>query len=31
VLRFFGGRLEPIDNWGAELIKAFQADFGPNC
>jgi len=31
VLRFFAGRLEPIDNWGAALVKAFQADFGKDC
>ena len=30
VLRFFFGKLEPIDNWGAELVAAFKADFGPN-
>ncbi len=30
VLRFFFGRLESLDDWGAELAKAFQADFGPN-
>jgi tryptophanase len=31
VLRFFFGRLEALDNWGTELAKAFEADFGPNC
>ncbi len=31
VLRFFTGRLEPIDNWGARLAEAFRADFGDNC
>ena len=31
VLRFFAGRLEAKDNWGAELVKAFQKDFGPDC
>ena len=31
VLRFFAGRLEAIDNWGADLVKAFQADFGTDC
>lgn len=29
VLRFFFGRLEPIDDWGAKLVQAFEADFGP--
>ena len=31
VLRFFAGRLEAIDNWGAELVKAFRKDFGDEC
>lgn len=31
VLRFFFGRLQPLENWGAELAKAFAADLGPNC
>jgi len=31
VLRFFLGKLEPKDNWGAKLVQAFQADFGPDC
>jgi tryptophanase len=31
VLRFFFGRLEALDNWGAELAKAFESDFGPHC
>jgi tryptophanase len=30
VLRFFFGRLEALDNWGAELARAFEADFGPD-
>jgi tyrosine phenol-lyase len=30
VLRFFFGRLDALDNWGAKLGKAFEADFGPN-
>lgn len=30
VLRFFFGRLEPIGDWGKELARAFEADFGPN-
>jgi tryptophanase len=28
VLRFFFGRMEAIDNWGAKLAEAFKADFG---
>ncbi len=31
VLRFFGGKLAPTDNWGAKLAQAFEKDFGPNC
>jgi tryptophanase len=31
VLRFFFGRLEPLDNWGTNLAKAFETEFGPNC
>jgi tyrosine phenol-lyase len=31
VLRFFFGRLEALDNWGADLTRAFEADFGSNC
>jgi hypothetical protein len=31
VLRFFVGKLSALDNWGANLVKAFQADFGPDC
>lgn len=30
VLRFFTGKLAPIDNWGARLAEAFRADFGDN-
>jgi len=30
VLRFFTGKLQPIDNWGAKLAEAFVAEFGPN-
>jgi tryptophanase len=30
VLRFFTGKLQPIDNWGAKLAEAFAAEFGPN-
>jgi tryptophanase len=28
VLRFFFGRLGPIDEWANELVQAFEADFG---
>ncbi len=28
VLRFFFGKLSPLDNWGAHLAEAFRADFG---
>jgi tryptophanase len=31
VYRFYFGKLEPLDNWGAELAGAFEADFGSNC
>jgi tryptophanase len=31
ILRFFGGRLKPKDNWGARLAEAFEKDFGPDC
>jgi tryptophanase len=31
VLRFFTGKLRALNNWGAKLAKAFEADFGPNC
>jgi len=31
VLRFFFGKLAPLENWGAGLAQAFQADFGTNC
>lgn len=31
VLRFFFGRLAPLGDWGAQLAKAFEADFGPDC
>jgi tyrosine phenol-lyase len=30
VLRFFFGRLAALDNWGATLAKAFEAEFGPS-
>lgn len=28
VLRFFFGRLEPIDNWGRKLVDAYKKEFG---
>jgi tryptophanase len=31
VLRFFAGRLEPLDNWGSCLAAAFRRDFGMSC
>jgi tryptophanase len=31
VLRFFFGRLEPLDDWGAKLAADFQKDFGSAC
>jgi len=31
VLRFFFGRLEALDNWGAGLVAAFEKDFGLDC
>jgi len=31
VLRFFTGRLEPLEGWGAKLTAAFEADFGKDC
>jgi tyrosine phenol-lyase len=30
VLRFFFGRLEPLDNWGAKLAETFKKEFGPS-
>jgi len=30
VLRFFFGKLEPIDNWGAKLAEEFKKEFGAN-
>ena len=30
VLRFFFGRLQPLEGWGGKLAKAFQAEFGKN-
>jgi len=29
VLRFFFGRLEPLERWGTRLAEAFEEDFGP--
>ncbi|MHB1305448.1 MAG: tryptophanase [Limisphaerales bacterium] len=29
VLRFFFGRLEPVNDWGRKLTDAFAAEFGP--
>ena len=31
VLRFFVGRMRALDNWGAKLVEAFRAEFGPDC
>ena len=31
VLRFFFGKLEPIDDWGAALAADFEADYGSEC
>ena len=31
VLRFFTGKLKALDDWGAKLVAAFQADFGKDC
>jgi tryptophanase len=31
VLRFFFGKLQPVGNWGAKLVKAFEKDFGKTC
>jgi tryptophanase len=30
VLRFFFGRLVPLEDWAARLAEAFQAEFGPD-
>lgn len=30
VLRFFFGKLEPLDHWGYQLAEAFKAEFGEN-
>jgi tryptophanase len=31
VLRFFGGKMNPKNNWGAKLAAEFEKDFGPGC
>jgi tryptophanase len=31
ILRFFFGKLEALDNWGARLAEAFKKDFGTEC
>jgi tryptophanase len=31
ILRFFFGKLEALDNWGAKLAEAFKKDFGTEC
>ena len=31
VLRFFFGRLTPLDGWGEDLARAFEAEFGDQC
>ena len=31
VLRFFTGKLVPLNDWGARLAAAFKADFGASC
>jgi tryptophanase len=28
VLRFFFGKLEALNNWGAKLVEAFKRDYG---
>jgi len=30
ILRFFFGKMKPIDNWSAKLVEAFKKDFGPD-
>ena len=30
VLRFFFGKLEALDNWGAKLAEVFKKEFGPS-
>jgi tryptophanase len=31
VLRFFAGRMEAKNNWGAKLAEEFEKSFGPEC
>jgi tryptophanase len=31
ILRFFGGKLKPKNDWGTKLAAAFEKDFGPDC
>jgi tyrosine phenol-lyase len=31
ILRFFTGRLKPLNDWGRKLMAAFKADFGSGC
>lgn len=31
VLRFFFGRLAPLNDWGTDLARAFAAEFGESC
>lgn len=31
VLRFFFGKLAPLDDWGAKLVAAYQREFGMSC
>lgn len=31
VLRFFFGKMNALDNWGKNLVKAFEAEFGKEC
>ena len=31
VLRFFFGKMEALDSWGAKLAEAFKKDFGTEC
>jgi tryptophanase len=31
VLRFFVGRMRPLDNWGVKLVAAFESEFGKDC
>ncbi len=31
VLRFFAGRLDPMNGWSARLVEAFESEFGKDC